>query len=113
VSEFLTSGWRSGRLGVASDKLDGRHDGHGTLASMSGEGRARERVGLREMRQWRESECGRCSKGSWGAWAGDVAGVLGVRARWSTAVRGEGRADRKVPRCREREWGVRGDGSLR
>jgi hypothetical protein len=31
---------------------------------------------------------GRCSKGSWGAWAGDVAGVFGVRARWSTVVCG-------------------------
>jgi hypothetical protein len=32
----------------------------------------------------------RCSKGSWGAWAGDVDGDLGVRARWSTVVHGEG-----------------------
>jgi hypothetical protein len=45
----------------------------------SGEGRVRERVSLREMRQGRESGCGQCSNGSWGTWAGDVAGVLGVR----------------------------------
>jgi hypothetical protein len=38
----------------------------GSPASASGEGRARERVSLREMRQGRESGCGRCSKGSWG-----------------------------------------------
>jgi hypothetical protein len=49
------------------------------------------------------SGCGRCSKGSCGAWAGDVARVLGVRACWSTMIRGEGGADREVPRCRERE----------
>jgi hypothetical protein len=29
-------------------------------------------------------------------WAGDVVGDLGVRARWSTAVCGEGGADRAV-----------------
>jgi hypothetical protein len=48
------------------------------------------------MRQGSESGCGRCSKGRWGAWAGNVAGVLGMRARWSTAVRGEGGSDRGV-----------------
>jgi hypothetical protein len=46
------------------------------------------------MRQERESGCGRCSKGSWGVWAGDVVGVLGVRARWSMVVHGDGRSDR-------------------
>jgi hypothetical protein len=45
----------------------------------------------------------RGSKGSWGAWAGDVAGDLGVRARWSKMVRGEGGADTTAPRRRERE----------
>jgi hypothetical protein len=50
-------------------------------------------VSVGEMRQGRESGCGRCSKGSWGVWAGDVAGVLGVRARWSTAVCRKGGAD--------------------
>jgi hypothetical protein len=38
-----------------------------------------------------------------GAWAGDVAGVLGVRARWSAAVREEGRADRGTMAQRETE----------
>jgi hypothetical protein len=56
---------------VASGGLDG---GHGSPASASGEGRARERASLCEMRQGRESGCARCSKGSWGAWADDVAG---------------------------------------
>jgi hypothetical protein len=59
--------------------------------------RERERASLREMRQGRESGCGRCSQGSWGAWAVDVAGVLGMRARWSMTVRGEGRTDREAP----------------
>jgi hypothetical protein len=77
-SEFLTSGRRSGRLGVASGGLDG---GRRSPASASSEGRAREGVSLCEMRHGRESGCGRCSKESWGAWAGDVVGFLGVRAR--------------------------------
>jgi hypothetical protein len=46
------------------------------------------------MRQGRKSGCGRGSKGSLGAWEGNVARVLGVCARWSPAVRGEGGADR-------------------
>jgi hypothetical protein len=66
-----------------------------------GGGRARERVGMGEMRQGRESGCGRCSKGSWGAWAGDVSGVLGLRARWSKAVCGKGKADRGPTAQRE------------
>jgi hypothetical protein len=105
-SEFLTSGRRSGRLGPTSD---GQHGGCGTPASASGEGTVRERVSLREMRQGRESGCGWCSKKSWGAWVGDVVGVLGVHARWSTVVRGEGGPDRGVPRCRERERARRGE----
>jgi hypothetical protein len=32
-----------------------------------------------------------------------VAGDLGVRARWSTTVRGEGETNRVVPRCSEGE----------
>jgi hypothetical protein len=34
-------------------------------------------------------------------WAGDVAGILGMRARKSAAVRGEDVADRAAPRHRE------------
>jgi hypothetical protein len=60
---------------------------------------------LREMGQGSECGCGRCSKGSWGAWAGDVAEDVDVRVCWSTAVRGEGRADRAVPRRSEGERG--------
>ena len=100
-------------LRAASDGLDGRHDGRGTPARMSGKSRAREMVSLLEMRLGRENGCGRCSKGSWGAWAGDMAGDLGVRACWSMAVREEGGADSVVPRCREREWACGGNGSLR
>jgi|UPI000842B00C hypothetical protein len=106
----LTSGRSSEWLGAASDGLGGRHGGRRSLASASGESGARERVGLRGMRQGSECGCGRCSKGSWGAWAGDVGGDLGVHARWSTAVRGEGGADRAAPRRRERA-GVRRNGS--
>jgi hypothetical protein len=38
-----------------------------------------------------------------GAWVGDMAGVLGVRARWSTAVCGEGGANRGPMAQRESE----------
>jgi hypothetical protein len=45
-----------------------------------------------------------------------VAGDLGVRAQvrvcWSTAGRGEGRADRAVPLRSERERVHRGNGSM-
>jgi hypothetical protein len=59
------------------------------------------------MRQGSECGCGRCSKGSWGAWVSDVARDLGVRARGSMAVRGEGGADRAVPRlAREGARGI-------
>jgi hypothetical protein len=68
---------------------------------------------LHKLRQGRECGCGRCSKGSWGPWARDMARVLGVRARWSMAVRGEGGADRAVPRCRERERARGANSSLR
>ena len=46
----LTSGQSSGWLGVASDRLGGRHSRRRSLVSASGESGARERVGLREMR---------------------------------------------------------------
>jgi hypothetical protein len=42
-----------------------------------------------------------------GCMGGNVVGVLAMRARWSTAVRKEGGADRALPQCRERA-GVRG-----
>jgi hypothetical protein len=46
----LTSGRSSGRLGAVSDELDGREHGRGSPAAAGGEGRARERAKLREMR---------------------------------------------------------------
>jgi hypothetical protein len=49
-----------GRLGVPSSELGDRHDGRRSRARSSSEGRARERVSLREMGQ--ESECG-CGAG--------------------------------------------------
>jgi hypothetical protein len=52
----LTSGRSLGRLGMVSGELDGREHGRGSPAS-GGEGRARERAKLCEMR--RGSECGR------------------------------------------------------
>jgi hypothetical protein len=64
---------------------------------------------LCEMSQGRE--CGRCSKGSWGAWAGNVVGDLDVRARWSTAVCGEGGADRAAPRRSKGERACGGGGA--
>jgi hypothetical protein len=108
---------------MASGELDGCHSGRGSPASVSGEGRARERVSLREMGQGRESGCGRCSKGSWGAWAGDVvrfltcvragpqrfAGKAELTGRPHDAARENRRmegtprcADKLGPLCRER-----------
>jgi hypothetical protein len=55
---------------------------------------------------------GGAQKGA-GVWTGDMAGVLGVRARWSTVIRGEGGADRAVPQCIERERACGGNGSSR
>ena len=52
------------KASVASSGLDGQHGGHGSLASTGVSGRARERAGLSEMRQGRESRCGRGSKRS-------------------------------------------------
>jgi hypothetical protein len=46
----LTSGRSSGRLGAISGELDGREHGRGSPATAGGEGRARERAKLREMR---------------------------------------------------------------
>jgi hypothetical protein len=63
-SEFLTSGRRSGRLGAASNGLYGWHDGRRTPASASGEGRAQERVSLREMRQRERAGAGGAQKGA-------------------------------------------------
>jgi hypothetical protein len=57
---------------------------------------AAERERRREWAKWGRGEragVGGFQKGA-RAWAGDVSDVLGVRARWSTAVRGEGGADR-------------------
>jgi hypothetical protein len=51
----LTLGRSSGRLGTISGKLDGREQGCGSPAASGGEGRARERAMLCEMR--RGSEC--------------------------------------------------------
>jgi hypothetical protein len=49
------------------------------------------------MRQGRE-QVRAVLKRELGAWAGDMAGDLGVRARWSTTVHGEGGTDRAAPR---------------
>jgi hypothetical protein len=100
MSEFLTSGRRSGRLSATPGTLYSQHDGRWSPASSGGGGRARERVRVGEMRQGRESGCGQGSKGSWGAWAGDVARVLEVCARWSAVVREDSRANRAGPRRR-------------
>jgi hypothetical protein len=109
-SKFLTSRRCSRKPSAAPGSLYGRHGGRGSPAGSGGGGRARERVGVNEMRQGRESGCGRCSKGRWGTWAGDVAGVLGVCARWSMTVCGEGGADRGARRS-ERERVRGGNGS--
>jgi hypothetical protein len=46
----LNSGRSSGRLGAVSGELNGRERGHGSPTAAGGEGGARERVKLREMR---------------------------------------------------------------
>jgi hypothetical protein len=66
----LTSGRSSGRLGAVSGELDGRERGLGSSAASGGEGRARERARVCEMRRganaghWRGSKkgVGRVSK---------------------------------------------------
>jgi hypothetical protein len=51
-----------------------------------------------------------------GAWVHGRATLLGisvcVRECWSTSGRGEGEADRAVPRCSEREWARGGNDSV-
>jgi hypothetical protein len=44
-------GRSSGRLGAVFDELDGRERGRGSPAVSGGEGKARERTELREMRR--------------------------------------------------------------
>ena len=51
---------------MASDELEDRHDGRGSLVKLSGVGRARERAGLCEMGRGSERGRGRCSKRGWG-----------------------------------------------
>jgi hypothetical protein len=77
-SEFLTSGWCSGRLGAAYGGLDGRQRGHGSPASMGRDRRARERVRVVDMRQGRESGCG------WGSKRARARG----RATWTVSMAG-------------------------
>jgi hypothetical protein len=62
-------GRSSERLGTVSYELDGREHRRGSPAASGGEGRARERVELREM--MRGSECRHCGAlrrelGAWG-----------------------------------------------
>jgi hypothetical protein len=68
-------------------------------------------MSLREMGQGSECGCRQGSKGSWGAWAGDVVEDLGVRARWSMAVRGEGGADRAIHVAAIGSWRAQGNDS--
>jgi hypothetical protein len=58
---------------VASNELDDRGGGRWSPARSDGVGRARERAGIREMRQGNECGHGRGSKRELGAWASVVA----------------------------------------
>jgi hypothetical protein len=112
----LTSGWSSGRLGAVSSELDGREHGRGSLAASGGEGRARERAMLCEMR--RGSECGhwqgskkgaRCVGGRHGR---EIRRCARVRMRWSTARARRAELTGRVHGA-EREKGRAGNGSAR
>ena len=97
------------KASVASSGLDGQHGGHGSLASTGVSGRARERAGLSEMRQGRESRCGRGSKRRWGQ-VGERRERCPRRARmW---VSGEDGTVKGAPRRSERE-SARANGSWR
>jgi hypothetical protein len=73
----LTSGQSSGRLGAVSSELDGRKRGRGSPTASGGEGKARERAVLCEMR--RGSECGH--------WRGSKKGARCVGGRRGREIR--------------------------
>jgi hypothetical protein len=96
---------------VVSGELDGWERGHGSPAASGGEGRARERAELREMK--RGSECGHW----WGSkkGAGRVGGRRGreirqrARVRTRRSMAGAGRAYLTgQAHSAEREEGTRG-----
>jgi hypothetical protein len=66
-----------GRLGAVSGELDGRERGRGSPVASSGEGRARERAELHEMRP------GACA----GHWRGSKKGVERVGGRRGREIR--------------------------
>jgi hypothetical protein len=74
MQRCLTSGRSLGRLGTVSDELDGQERGRGSPAVSCGEGRARERAKLCEMRQGgRAWGTGGALRRELGVWAGVVA----------------------------------------
>ena len=108
----LTSGWSSGRLGAVSSELDGRECRRGSPVASGGEGRARERVRVCEMRRgasaghWQGSKKGARRVGG-ASWPRNLATCVSAH----TLVHGgreEGGSDRVGPRRRERKKGRSG-----
>jgi hypothetical protein len=84
-----------GRLGAVSGELDGRERGCGSPAVSGGEGRARERVKLCEMRQGVSAGTGGALRRELGTWASVVAeksgdvrecALAGPRRAWGGRV---------------------------
>jgi hypothetical protein len=108
-------GRSSGRLGAVSGELDGRERGRGFPAAAGGEGRARDRVKLSEMKQ------GVCVGHWWGSKKGArrVGGRRGreirrrarLRTRLSTASAEGAELTCRVHGAKRGERGVRGNGS--
>jgi hypothetical protein len=108
----LTSGRSSGRLGSVSGEMDGRERERGSPAASGGEGRARERARVCEIRR------GVCAEHWWGSKKGSWARG---RASWPRnpvmcasahalvhGGREEGGSNKAGPRCRERKGDARG-----
>jgi hypothetical protein len=108
----LTSRRSLGRLGSVSGELDGRERGLGSPAASGGEGRARERTELREMRRGRVRGTGGALRRELGACAVVVAEKSDDVRECALLVHGGrgGGSDREGPRHthREREREERG-----
>jgi hypothetical protein len=107
-------GRSSGRLGAVSGELDGRERRHGSLAASGGEGRARERTELHEMRRgasachWRGSKKGDGRVG--GRRGREIRRRARVRTRRSTAGAGREDLTGRVNDAEREERGARCNG---
>jgi hypothetical protein len=110
----LTLGQSSGRLGAVFGDLDGRERGRGSSAASSGEGRARERAMLCEMRRGSERGHLRGSKREVGPVGGrrgrEIRRRARVHTRWSTASVGRAELTGRVHGAEREKRDVWGNG---